>query len=264
MAIELTVNECPTIPLNVDDKRGTDFQHSEAYIYAISPSAKVEESEDGAVITIKDKDGETVAIIRNGKDGKDGADGAQGSPGERGPQGIPGERGEVGQTGPQGEQGPKGDTGERGPQGERGLPGETGPQGPQGEQGLPGPQGPQGEPGKDAEEWTLLWTNPNPSTQFGETEVAADCTGFSEIKIVLTTGWMQYFSLVEPDGYNYWLREIILLMRSAGDAANETNICARQFFINGTKMKFKNCMRSLNGAYSYSAWYARPYKIYAR
>lgn len=99
MAIDLTVNDTPVVPLNVESGNGTDFQHSEAYIYAISPSAKVEESEDGATITIKDKDGETVAVLRNGKDGKDGADGTQG---------------------------PKGDTGERGPQGE------TGPQGPPG------------------------------------------------------------------------------------------------------------------------------------
>lgn len=105
MAIDLTVNESPSIPLNVDDKSGTDFQHSEAYIYAISPSAKVEESEDGATITIKDKDGETVVVLHNGKDGKDGVDGAQG---------------------------PKGDTGERGPQGIQGPQGETGPQGPPG------------------------------------------------------------------------------------------------------------------------------------
>ena len=108
MAIDLTVNEHSPIPLNVENNNGTDFQHSEAYIYAISPSAKVEESEDGATITIKDKDGETVAILYNGKDGKDGADGAQG------PKGDTGERGLTGETGPQG---PKGDTGATGPAG---------------------------------------------------------------------------------------------------------------------------------------------------
>lgn len=120
MAIDLTVNEHSAIPLSVDEEKGTDFQHSEAYIYAISPSAKVEESEDGATITIKDKDGETVAVIHNGKDGKDGADGAQGpkgDTGERGPQGIQGPQGERGLTGETGPQGPKGDTGATGPAG---------------------------------------------------------------------------------------------------------------------------------------------------
>ena len=108
MAIDLTVNDNPVVPLSVESGNGIDFQHSEAYIYAISPSAKVEESEDGATITIKDKDGETVAVLHNGKDGKDGAQGPKGDTGERGPQGI------------------------QGPQGERGLTGETGPQGPPG------------------------------------------------------------------------------------------------------------------------------------
>lgn len=120
MAIDLTVNESPSIPLNVDDKSGTDFQHSEAYIYAISPSAKVEESEDGATITIKDKDGETVVVLHNGKDGKDGTDGAQGPKGDTGATGPKGDKGDTGLTGP------KGDTGEQGPQGPKG---DTGPAG---------------------------------------------------------------------------------------------------------------------------------------
>lgn len=93
MAIDLTVNENFAVPLSVDEEKGTDFQHSEAYIYAISPSAKVEESEDGATITIKDKDGETVVVLHNGKDGKDGADGAQG---------LKGDKGDTGEQGPPG------------------------------------------------------------------------------------------------------------------------------------------------------------------
>ena len=38
----------------------------------VSPIAKVEQTEDGAVITITDKDGTTNATVKNGKDGKDG------------------------------------------------------------------------------------------------------------------------------------------------------------------------------------------------
>lgn len=88
-----------------------------------SPIATVEQTENGAVITITDKAGTTTATVTNGKDGKDGKDGA---------------------TGPQG---PKGDTGEQGPKGDTGA---TGPQGEKGETGATGPQGPQGPAGSDA------------------------------------------------------------------------------------------------------------------
>ena len=114
MAIDLTVNDNSVIPLSVDEEKGTGFQHSEAYIYAISPSAKVEESEDGATITIRDKDGETMVVLHNGRDG---ATGPKGDTGERGPQGIQGPQGERGLTGETGPQGPKGDTGATGPAG---------------------------------------------------------------------------------------------------------------------------------------------------
>lgn len=154
MAIDLTVNEQSVVPLNVESGNGIDFQHSEAYIYAISPSAKVEESEDGATITIKDKDGETVVVLHNGKDGKDGVDGAQGpkgDTGERGPQGIQGPQGEHGLTGETGPQGPKGDTGATGPKGDKGDTGLTGPKGDTGEQGPQGPKGDTGPAGSDAD-----------------------------------------------------------------------------------------------------------------
>lgn len=114
MAIDLTVNDNSAVPLSVDEEKGTGFQHSEAYIYTISPSAKVEESEDGATITIKDKDGETIVVLHNGKDGVDGAQGPKGDTGERGPQGIQGPQGERGLTGETGPQGPKGDAGPAG------------------------------------------------------------------------------------------------------------------------------------------------------
>ena len=141
MTIDLTVNEHSPIPLSVEDEKGTDFQHSEEYILAVSPSARIEQIEDGAIITVKDKFGETVAVLTNGKDGKDGADGDDGKDGVQGPQGP---KGDTGQQGPQGEQGPKGDTGADGPQG---LTGATGPQGPKGDKGDTGPKGDTGEQG---------------------------------------------------------------------------------------------------------------------
>lgn len=169
MAIDLTVNDNPVVPLNVESGNGTDFQHSEAYIYAISPSAKVEESEDGATITIRDKDGETVVVLHNGKDGKDGADGTQGpkgDTGERGPQGIQGPQGERGLTGETGPQGPKGDTGEQGIRGEKG---ETGEQGPKGDNGADGKNGQNGEKGDTGQRGTgTLKVTTIPSTYVTE------------------------------------------------------------------------------------------------
>ena len=43
-----------------------------------SPIAAVTQTEDGAAITITDKDGTTTAVVKNGKDGKDGQPGEPG------------------------------------------------------------------------------------------------------------------------------------------------------------------------------------------
>ena len=120
----------------------------------------VEQTQDGAVITIKDSEGTTSAIIRNGETGPQGpagSDGAKGDKGDTGPVGPQGPKGDTGETGPQGPkgdtgatgpQGPKGDTGETGPQGPKGDTGATGPQGPAGADGATGPQGPKGDTGE--------------------------------------------------------------------------------------------------------------------
>lgn len=176
MPIDLTVNENQTVPLTVESGNGIGFDHGEEYILAVSPSASVMQTETGAVITVKDKFGETSAVLLNGKDGKNGKDGingqdgAQGPPGEIGPQGPKGDKGDTGATGPMGDtgatgpQGPKGDTGEPGPQGPKGDKGDkgetgadgptgpTGPEGAQGPQGPPGPQGPKGDNGQNGQD----------------------------------------------------------------------------------------------------------------
>ena len=106
----------------------------------ISPSATVEQTADGALIIIADKDGTTSATITNGKDG------------EKGEQGIQGPKGDTGATGPEGPQGPKGDTGAtgpEGPQGPKGDTGATGPEGPKGDTGATGSQGPKPVKGTD-------------------------------------------------------------------------------------------------------------------
>lgn len=47
-----------------------------------SPTAKVEQTADGAVITITDKSGTTTATVTDGKDGKNGTNGTDGTDGK--------------------------------------------------------------------------------------------------------------------------------------------------------------------------------------
>ena len=72
-------------------------------------SASVEQTENGAIISITDKDGTTTATISNG------------SPGAEGPQGPIGETGPEGPIGPQGPAGADGAAGATGPQGADGY-----------------------------------------------------------------------------------------------------------------------------------------------
>ena len=65
----------------------------------MSPSAKVEQTETGAVITIKDASGTTTATLTNGAKGETGAQGPQGLKGETGAQGAKGETGAKGEKG---------------------------------------------------------------------------------------------------------------------------------------------------------------------
>ena len=70
-----------------------------------SPAASVEQSTDGAKITITDKSGTTEAVVKNGKDGANGRDGADGQPGRDGTDGAPGRDGVDGQPGKDGKDG---------------------------------------------------------------------------------------------------------------------------------------------------------------
>lgn len=87
----------PAVPeVNIagaDGKPGSD---------GISPSVTIEQTDDGAVITIVDATGSTTATLKNGEPGKDGVDG---EPGPAGKDGEPGKDGEQGPMGPQGETG---------------------------------------------------------------------------------------------------------------------------------------------------------------
>lgn len=105
-----------------------------------SPAASVEQSTDGAKITITDKSGTTEAAVKNGKDGANGRDGTDGQPGRDGVNGQPGKDGTDGITPTIGDNGNwflgATDTGKP----SRGATGDTGPQGPQGTDGKDAPQ----------------------------------------------------------------------------------------------------------------------------
>lgn len=99
-----------------------------------SPTASVEQSTDGAKITITDKSGTTEAVVKNGKDGANGRDGTDGAPGRDGKDGTDGITPTIGDNGNWflGVT----DTGKP----SRGATGDTGPQGPQGTDGKDAPQ----------------------------------------------------------------------------------------------------------------------------
>lgn len=205
MPIDLTVNEHSSVPLNVESGNGTDFSHSEEYILAVSPTATVTQTETGAVITIRDKFGETVAVLTNGQDGKDGADGKDGTDGKDGRDGVDGSPGPAGPKGDTGPQGPQGERGEQGPKGEKGDTGLTGPQGPKGETGATGPegptgptgpQGPKGDKGDNGSDASV--TAANITTALGYTPAQHDFTDAYKGKV--DTLWTDYQSAMTAMG----------------------------------------------------------------
>lgn len=117
-----------------------------------SPTASVEQSTDGAKITITDKSGTTEARVLNGKDGRDGTDGAPGRDGVNGQPGKDGTDGQPGKDGITPTIGSNGnwflgetDTGKP----SRGVTGDTGPT------GATGAQGPAGTNGKSAYQYAM-------------------------------------------------------------------------------------------------------------
>ena len=89
--------DMPAVPeVNIagaDGKPGSD---------GISPSVTIEQTDDGAVITIVDATGSTTATLKNGEPGRDGIDGKDGEPGKDGEQGPMGPQGETGEGVPAG------------------------------------------------------------------------------------------------------------------------------------------------------------------
>ena len=68
----------------VADLKGEPGEKGEPGADGFSPSATVEETADGAKITITDKNGTTEATVKNGTDGAPGKDGEDGAPGADG------------------------------------------------------------------------------------------------------------------------------------------------------------------------------------
>lgn len=177
MAEYRTVDVVATVTRQTFEADGTvstntfDVTADGGKIVVIDPYISIEQTDEGAVVTVTDKQGVTTATIYNGKDGAPGAKGERGEKGEKGDKGdqgiqgepgakgdkgadgAPGAKGDKGDTGATGATGPKGDTGATGPagpagpQGPKGDTGATGPAGPQGEKGDTGDTGPQGETG---------------------------------------------------------------------------------------------------------------------
>ena len=70
-----------------DGQPGSDGKPGENGADGYSPTANVTQNDNGATITITDKNGTTTATVTNGKDGVDGNPGADGSPGADGADG---------------------------------------------------------------------------------------------------------------------------------------------------------------------------------
>lgn len=127
----------------------------------VSPSASVEQLEDGAKIIVKDGKGTTEAILSNGPQGPEGPQGPKGEQGLQGIQGIQGPKGEQGLKGDTGIQGQQGEKGDKGDKGEKGDTGKQGPQGLQGEKGQKGDKGDTGEQGPKGDSYVITETDYN-------------------------------------------------------------------------------------------------------
>ena len=151
MAEYRTVDVVATVTRQTFEADGTvstntfDVTADGGKIVVIDPYISIEQTDEGAVVTVTDKQGVTTATIYNGKDGAPGAKGARGEKGEKGDQGIQGEPGAKGDKGDKGADGAKGDKGDKG---DKGTTGATGPKGDAGETGPAGPAGPQGPQGE--------------------------------------------------------------------------------------------------------------------
>lgn len=114
-------NEQPTFESGVAHLWARLLQTLKGYVKKSEVSTvQVEQTDDGAIVTITSADGGRQVKIQNGEKGATG---------------------ETGATGEKGEKGDKGDKGDKGEKGDKGATGATGPRGPQGPTGATGPAG---------------------------------------------------------------------------------------------------------------------------
>lgn len=141
--------------------------------YVIEPYMSIEETEDGALITVTAQGETTQATVYNGPQGPKGDTGATGPQGPKGDTGSQGPKGDKGDKGDKGETGPQGPTGKDGANGKDGENGKDGAQGERGPQGEEGPEGPAGPTGATytpsvSSAGVISWTNdsglPNPQS----------------------------------------------------------------------------------------------------
>lgn len=111
-----------------------------------SPSAKIEQTDEGAVITIVDATGSSSATIKHGEKGADGTMSFEDLTEEQ-------------KESLRGEPGPQGEVGPQGPQGEQGIQGETGPAGADGKTPVKGVDYFDGADGKTPVRGTDYWTS---------------------------------------------------------------------------------------------------------
>jgi hypothetical protein len=113
-----------------------------------SPIVDTQETKNGYLVIITDKENTNSFEIKNGERGEVGPQGVQGPVG---PQGI---QGPIGPVGSQGIQGPRG---EKGDKGDKGDPGRDGKDGINGRDGVNGRDGINGKDGKDGISPTHYW-----------------------------------------------------------------------------------------------------------
>lgn len=86
-------------PADAEDVRQLSEEMANGGKDGFSPVATVTQTDDGALISITDKNGTTTATVTNGKDGEPGKDGADGKDGIDGKDGATGAKGDPGKDG---------------------------------------------------------------------------------------------------------------------------------------------------------------------
>lgn len=111
----------------------------------------------------------------------------------------------------------------------------------------------------------LLWTNPNPASDFAPQTLALDLSGYDEVEIVATflgdTNASYSTRCAVGAGSN--LAYQILNTATATNASTFINGVAREFTVSTSGITFGNGQMTYNGG-AYTNWQARaiPYKIY--